>query len=267
MYNKLFTKIVDSSIWLEPTPTRLLWMMLIAVMDEDGFCQFASAANVAHRARLSVEETEQALAKLESPDANSGDGDNEGRRIEKVPGGWIVLNAGKYRKLVTREVEREKTRLRVAAHREKQRAATQGNAGVTQCNGAVTPSEASAVSDAPTNNPSPRAKRADSPLSWHGLPSELDTPGFREAWEQYVSYRRKARIKPLLPESVREQWRKLATHGPDVARLAIGETIGNGWQGIFPEKIANGSPTLRGREAEHARAATIHAQTNKRAGI
>ena len=34
MYNKLFTKILDSSIWLAPDPVRLVWITLLAAMDE-----------------------------------------------------------------------------------------------------------------------------------------------------------------------------------------------------------------------------------------
>jgi hypothetical protein len=119
MYNKLFAKILDSSIWLEPHETVRVWITFIAAMDEDGFVAFASPANVAHRARVTLPEAETALAKLAAPDANSSDPDNEGRRIERVPGGWIVLNAPKYREMATRENIRATTRERVRKHRSK----------------------------------------------------------------------------------------------------------------------------------------------------
>lgn len=131
MYNKLFSKILDSSIWLEPNATRLVWLTFIAAMDEDGFAQFASVANVAHRARVTDEEAEEAIKSLEGPDINSSDKDNEGRRIERVPGGWMVLNAVKYRNIVSREIIRAQTRQRVTAFRERKR----------KCNASVTPSE------------------------------------------------------------------------------------------------------------------------------
>jgi hypothetical protein len=86
-------------------------------MDEDGFAQFASVPNLAHRARVSLEAAQEAVRALESPDLNSSDPDNGGRRIERVPGGWTVLNAEKYRTLVTRLVQREQTRDRVRKHR------------------------------------------------------------------------------------------------------------------------------------------------------
>lgn len=129
MYNKLFTKILDSSIWLEPTPTRIVWLTLIAVMDESGFAQFASVANVAHRAIVTLDEAQAAITVLETPDPNSSDPENEGKRIERVPGGWMVLNAGKHRDLVTRAVIKEQTRDRVKRFRERLKRAS--NASVT----------------------------------------------------------------------------------------------------------------------------------------
>lgn len=138
MYNKLFTKILDSSIWLEATPTRIVWLTFIAVMDELGFVQFAAVGNVASRARVTLEEAHAAIAVLEAPDAESGDPDHEGRRIERVPGGWLVLNAEKHRKLVTRAVIQDQTRERVRRHRER----TRGKKQKRIRNARVTPSEA-----------------------------------------------------------------------------------------------------------------------------
>jgi len=158
IYNKIFTKILDSSIWLEPTPTRIIWLTMLAAMDEDGFVQFASVANLAHRAILPLEEAATAVTVLESPDLNSSDPDNEGRRIEKVPGGWIVLNASKYREMVTRVVIKEQTRKRVAAHREKSKC----NATVTLSNESVTPSDTASVAKADSETGT-KAKKSPSP--------------------------------------------------------------------------------------------------------
>lgn len=138
MYNKIFTKILDSSIWLEPDATRIVWVTCIAAMDEDGFCQFASPANLAHRANVTLEACTAALACLEGEDVNSSDPDQRGRRLERVPGGWMVLNAAKYRELVTRVARQAQTRERVRRHRLKRtRNAVKRNANVF-----VTPSEA-----------------------------------------------------------------------------------------------------------------------------
>jgi len=152
MYNKLFTKILDSSIWLEDMPTRIVWLTLIAGMDQDGFCQFASMGNVAHRARVTPEEAESAIRCLESPDTESSDPDNEGRRIERVPGGWLVLNAEKHKAMITRAIAREQTKERVRRHREKRR-----------CNVGVTPSETETDVQADVQSKVKTSRRAKEP--------------------------------------------------------------------------------------------------------
>jgi len=120
MYNRLFTKILDSSIWLESDTTRIVWITLLASMDEDGYCAFSSLPNLARRANVTNDETERAVAILESPDKLNDDDEFKGRRIERVEGGWIVLKAPYYRSLLSNEIRREKTRIRVANWRERQ---------------------------------------------------------------------------------------------------------------------------------------------------
>jgi hypothetical protein len=95
-WTKLFSSILTSSIWSEDDKTRILWVTILACTDKDGFCQ-AAVPGLAAMARLTVEDTAAALAKLEGPDPYSRTQDHEGRRIEKVDGGWVVLNHGKYR--------------------------------------------------------------------------------------------------------------------------------------------------------------------------
>jgi hypothetical protein len=144
MYNKLFTKILDSSVWLAPDSHRLVWVTFLAAMDEDGNVMFASAANVAARARVTREQADAAISSFESPDLDSGDPDNEGRRIERFPGGWHILNAHKYRALVTKAIIREQTRQRVAKHRSARSNddVTHGSAAQAASNVDVTPSVA-----------------------------------------------------------------------------------------------------------------------------
>ena len=121
MYNKIFHKILDSSIWLEPTPTRIVWITLLAAMDQDGFAHFSAVENLAARARVTLDEARGAVECFLAPDPNSANPANEGRRIERVPGGYVVLNADEHRKTINREIQREGTRLRVAKHRANKR--------------------------------------------------------------------------------------------------------------------------------------------------
>jgi len=119
MYNKLFGKILDSSIWLEPTSTRICWITLLAAMDEDGYAHFSAIENLAGRARVTVEEAKAAVECFLAPDPNSSNPANEGRRVERVPGGFLILNAEEHRKMYKRLLQREDTRKRVALHRQR----------------------------------------------------------------------------------------------------------------------------------------------------
>lgn len=154
VYNKLFTKILDSSVWLEADATRLVWITFIAIMDEDGFVALSAVGNVAARARVSTEDAEAAIKVLEAPDASDPAQDHEGRRIERVPYGWMVLNSKKYRDIIKRETAKMETRVRVAKFREKKKGVThvtESNALVTPRNEKVTLSEA--LSETSTEKP------------------------------------------------------------------------------------------------------------------
>lgn len=149
MYNKLFTKILDSTVWLESNPTRIVWITFLACMDEDGFVALSSIGNVAARARVTIEEAEAAVMAFESPDSVDPEQEFEGRRVERVPSGWMVLNSKKYRDIIKRETQKEETRIRVAKHRAKKA----GNAVVTDSNEKVTLSVSNAVTNAKTLHP------------------------------------------------------------------------------------------------------------------
>lgn len=117
---KLHGEILNSSIWLEDQPTRLLWITMLAMADQDGVVQ-ASVGGLAHRARISREECEHGLSILTSPDPDSRDG-TTGERVEKVPGGWFILNHANYRDRQTDAQAR--TAARVARHRAGKKAKT-----------------------------------------------------------------------------------------------------------------------------------------------
>ncbi len=162
MYNKLFTSILDSSIWLESNATRIVWVTLLAAMDQDGFARFASVRNLANRAVVSNEDAAEAVRCLEGPDQHAPEQPHEGRRIERVEGGWMILNAAKYREMSTAIVARERNRVRVAEHRAKTK-------GVMACNGVYESVTKCAPSEA---EPEPKADaEADSGAGPEGIAS------------------------------------------------------------------------------------------------
>lgn len=86
-------------------------------MNQDGFARFASVENLALRARVTLEEAKAAEQAFLSPDPHSSNPENEGRRIQKVPGGYVILNAHLYRALATQEQQRQQNRDRVNRYR------------------------------------------------------------------------------------------------------------------------------------------------------
>ena len=117
MYNKLFTRILFSSVWTQPYAVRIVWVTFLAAMDEDGIVHLATTRNVAALAQVTEEEAQAAVAVLEGPDPSSTNTTDEGRRVERIPGGWVVLNAKVYREIATRDQARQRTAERVRKFR------------------------------------------------------------------------------------------------------------------------------------------------------
>lgn len=90
-YTKLFSDIVDSSIWDEDAAICKVWVTLLALSNAEGFVR-GSVPWLANKSKVSVDVCQQALTKFTSPDPISRTLDNEGRRIQAVDSGWIVLN-------------------------------------------------------------------------------------------------------------------------------------------------------------------------------
>lgn len=93
---KLYCTVNQSSISQCSYPTRLVWYSMMAICGLDGIARISEDC-VARIANVKEEEAKEALVTLSSPDPHSKDPDHEGRRIEKVPGGYRILNYFKYR--------------------------------------------------------------------------------------------------------------------------------------------------------------------------
>ena len=118
MYVKLFASILDSSIWSEDYPTRLVWITLLTMADPEGVVG-ASVSGVARRAAVTRQEAAAAIGVLLSPDHDRPDQAHEGRRLDVVEGGWRVINYQKYREIRTQQQFRDALRQR--RHRDKSR--------------------------------------------------------------------------------------------------------------------------------------------------
>jgi hypothetical protein len=90
-------RLVNSSLLDCAVATRWCFVYVLAQADAMGRFRCGSVAALARAANLSLEEAQNAIAELQSPDANSSTPDMEGRRLVRIPGGWQIVNYIKYR--------------------------------------------------------------------------------------------------------------------------------------------------------------------------
>jgi hypothetical protein len=96
-FTKLVPGICDSSIWEEPLATRVVWITCLAKSDYSGLVA-CSKSGLERAANLNDHDAfEAALKSLIEDDPDSRTPDYGGRRIERVDGGYQILNYAKYR--------------------------------------------------------------------------------------------------------------------------------------------------------------------------
>lgn len=151
-FTKLFSSITDSTIWVEDNETRIVWITMLAMADQTGYVG-ASVPGLAARARISVEATRAALVKFMSPDPDSRSKEHDGRRVEEVDRGWVLLNYEHFREMRDEGVRREYDRMRKRRQRKRPTlsqsvpACPKLSPNVTQCLPASAQAEAEAEAD------------------------------------------------------------------------------------------------------------------------
>lgn len=117
----LFSKIVDSSIWLEPDFVVKVFITMLAKKDADQVVR-GSAFNISQWAKKTEAETLKALKILAAPDSRRLEPQPfEGRRIEKVADGWLILNGQSYEEMMRKVNRREYKRIKQAEYRKNAR--------------------------------------------------------------------------------------------------------------------------------------------------
>jgi len=216
-YCKLFSDIVESSIWDEPPPTCKVWVTLLALCDSDGYVR-GSPGWLAGKARVTVEQCNVALALFADPDPRSRTPDHEGRRIEMLADGWLVLNYLAFRERLSDSPRAISTRERVKRHRQKH-----NERYVTLCNAASVTlgasASASAVSVTSEDIPEVaqggvggcgRSTPVERVLSKNPKPYSAD---FESAWTAFGKYGAKPKAAAY--------WRKLTAEDRTAITAAI----------------------------------------------
>ena len=132
-YTKLFSSILASTIWREPNHVRIVWITLLAMADRDGVAE-GSVPGLSDFARVSIDDCRDALRRLADPDRDSRSEEFEGRRIEPVEGGWLLLNHAHYRAKISDDERREYLRIKKAESRRRQQERQQVSRNVKDVN-------------------------------------------------------------------------------------------------------------------------------------
>lgn len=215
-YTKLFNSILASSIWSESDQTRIVWITILAMSDRNGNVG-ASLPGLAALARVSLKQCKQAVETLESPDKYSRTADFEGRRIEKIDGGWRILNYLKFRKLLSAEERREYLRVKQQEHRDRIKGSQQSSTERNQLSTDRNP--VSTVSTHSDSDSDSEIKRREHPSPTKPVGEARGSPEFLQFWEAYprkVDRQEAMRtwIKGLLDGSIAEilaglaQWKQ-----------------------------------------------------------
>ena len=96
----IFSKIVHSSLWSEPDYVIKIFLTMLAKKDANQIVN-ANAFEIGDWAKKTEAEAIEALRILSSPDTRRIEPQpNEGRRIKKVEGGYLILNGQYYEDLM-----------------------------------------------------------------------------------------------------------------------------------------------------------------------
>lgn len=125
-YTKLFSSIIHSTIWREPDHVRIVWVTMLAMTDQYGVVE-CSVPGLADAARVNLQQCIEAIERLSAPDPYSRCPDYDGRRIEKIDGGFQILNYEYYRRKASEEEKREKNAEKQRRWRARQKALTATN--------------------------------------------------------------------------------------------------------------------------------------------
>lgn len=112
-------RLADSSLLDEALETRWIFVWMLSQADHAGRYRCASVASLSRASNVTRAQAKRAVETLEAPDPNSTTPDNDGKRIERIAGGWQILNYQKYREFRTEKQIKDAERQQ--RHRESQR--------------------------------------------------------------------------------------------------------------------------------------------------
>jgi hypothetical protein len=118
-WSPLWSGIVESSLWEESGDVVKVFMTLLARKDSDHVSRL-TAFNIHKLCNIDEVEVLEILKLLASPDKRRLEQQEfDGRRIQVVEDGWLILNGEKYRRMVSNEMRKARLRRAQAKFRAK----------------------------------------------------------------------------------------------------------------------------------------------------
>lgn len=240
-FAKLDSGIVNSTLWVQPDDVLRVWIWMLSQADANGVVRTAAPA-LALVCMKTVGRIREILALLESPDPDSRSGNDDGRRLRKVEGGWQIINYAAYRERRSEEATRERKREWDREHR-----GSRPNARYRQSDSSPTQSDAPPTApDSPRRNPTnPTQAEADteaqeqkqkqpSPAA-KALPSCPDWID-PEAWAGFVAMRQRIRF-PLTARAAQLVFKELQKLDGNPNEI-LDQSTRNGWRDVYALKEA-----------------------------
>ena len=244
-FTKLVPEIVQSSIWNESSDTRVVWITMLALKDENGFVR-GSSKTLSRMANVSLDKVEEALEKFLSPDPDSCTPDDDGRRIQEYTGGWLVLNHIKYRD--KEHILREQNRERVRRFRERNKE----KPSVTECNVtsalpsvSASVSESASVPNASEKNKQPKVSKGeiiDKQFDefWKSYPKKVKGEDAKKAYKQVFKELPENLLEILAQHKKLDQWnRDKGKYIPYAASWLRGRRWNDELEGVAPKQATN----------------------------
>jgi len=181
MYTRVFSAILDSSIWQQELHVRCLWIVMLIIADEnrDGTVN-VPISRLAQKANLTEEQTRSALDILMQPDPESDSPEEEGRRVmplvpDRPERGWRLVNWSKYKKIANEEQRREQVAENMRKYRARKSGVMDGDQALSERYRPVIPTEAEATASSDSK---------DSSSSASPPPSSLRKGKEAKSWQQ-----------------------------------------------------------------------------------
>lgn len=181
-WTPIYSTIVDSSLWDEPDYVCKVFITMLAIKDFRDHVVRTTAYGLARKCWPRDEDglgkVEDALKRLSSPDPKRPGQPLEGRRIEKVEDGYLVLNGELYQAMIRKYQRRAYKTEKEAEYRKRRKPGVRAEKLEAQCEGAQ---QAIAEGMAEANGEaSPHEVRvAEEFPSPPGIPDEELPEGFR----------------------------------------------------------------------------------------